>query len=60
MNKKLYRGNGYIGGVCEGLGEWSGVSPTIWRILAVSALILFSFTPVIYALMWAFVEPKND
>ncbi len=32
MNKKLYRGDGYIGGVCEGLGDWSGLPPILWRI----------------------------
>ena len=32
MNDKMYRGNGYIGGVCGGLGEWSGIPSILFRI----------------------------
>ena len=58
MNKRLYRGNGYIGGVCEGLGEWSGIPSILWRILAIF-LASFPVTVVIYILLWIFVEPKK-
>ena len=58
MNKRLYRGNGYIAGVCEGLGEWSGVPPILWRILAI-CLASLPTTIVIYILLWIFVEPKK-
>jgi phage shock protein PspC (stress-responsive transcriptional regulator) len=58
MNKRLYRGNGYIGGVCEGLGDWSGIPSIIWRILAI-ALPAFPATVAIYILLWIFVEPKK-
>lgn len=53
---KLYRRNGYIGGVCEGLGEWSGVPSILWR-------IAFLCTPGsfwAYLLLWVFVEPKTN
>jgi phage shock protein PspC (stress-responsive transcriptional regulator) len=58
MNKRLYRGNGYIAGVCEGLGEWSGIPSILWRILAIF-LASFPVTVVIYILLWIFVEPKK-
>ena len=32
MSKKLYRGDGYIGGVCQGLGDWSGIPSILWRV----------------------------
>jgi phage shock protein PspC (stress-responsive transcriptional regulator) len=53
--KKLYRRNGYIGGVCAGLGEWSGIPSILWR-------ILFLFTAGsfwAYLLLWVFVEQKD-
>ena len=59
MNKRVYRGNGYIAGVCEGLGEWSGVPPILWRILAI-CLASLPTTIVIYILLWIFVEPKKQ
>ena len=58
MNKRLYRGNGYIGGVCEGLGEWSGIPSILLRILAIF-LASFPTTVLIYVLLWIFVEPKK-
>jgi len=53
-NEKLYRSNGYIGGVCEGLGEWSGVPSILWR-------IAFILTPSFwaYVLLWVFVKQKK-
>jgi len=53
--KKLYRQGGYIGGVCEGLGEWSGIPSILWR-------ILFLFTPGsfwAYLLIWIFTKEKE-
>jgi phage shock protein PspC (stress-responsive transcriptional regulator) len=46
MNKKLYRGNGYIGGVCQGLGEWAGIPSILWRVL---------FLFVIPAAFWVYI-----
>lgn len=57
--KQLYLGNGYLGGVCEGLGEWSGIPPILWRIL-VLAMAHVPATIVIYVLIWIFVERKNN
>ena len=58
MNKRLYRGKGYIGGVCEGLGEWSGIPSILWRILAIF-LTPFPTTVMIYILLWIFVKSKK-
>ena len=32
MNNNLFRCGGYIAGVCEGLGIWSGIPSILWRI----------------------------
>lgn len=55
MNKKLYRGDGYIGGVCEGLGDWSGLPPILWRI---AFLFVFPYAFWIYIILWIFLS-KN-
>lgn len=51
--QKLYRfpKKGYIGGVCYGLGEHTGVDPIIWRILSV----IGGFW-VVYLILWALVK----
>jgi|TARA_B100001094_G_C17675707_1_gene550945 phage shock protein PspC (stress-responsive transcriptional regulator) len=46
INKKLYRGKGYIGGVCQGLGEWVGIPSILWRVL---------FLFIIPAAFWVYV-----
>jgi phage shock protein PspC (stress-responsive transcriptional regulator) len=57
MNKKLYLGNGYIGGVCEGLGEWSGIPSILWRI---AFLFIFPYALGIYLALCFFVKRKNN
>ena len=53
MNKKLYRGNGYIGGVCQGLGEWSGIPSILWR---VAFLFVIPAAFCIYLTLWIFIK----
>ncbi len=57
MNKKMYLGNGYIGGVCEGLGDWSGIPSILWRI---GFLFVFPYALGIYLALWVFVKRKNN
>ena len=45
--KKLKRGNGKIGGVCEGLGDYFETDPVLFRFL----FILTFFTPLIPAIL---------
>jgi len=53
MNKKLYLGHGYIGGVCQGLGEWSQTPPILWRI---GFLFVFPYAFWIYIILWIFLD----
>ena len=55
MNKKLYRGNGYIGGVCQGLGEWSGIPGILWRI---AFLFFIPAAMWIYFILWIVLSKK--
>ena len=52
MNK-LYRKpqRGYIGGVCEGLGEHTSTDPILWRLLA-----FFGGFGILYIILWIFLK----
>jgi phage shock protein PspC (stress-responsive transcriptional regulator) len=52
--KKFYRGFGYIGGVCEGLGKYFNVDPIWVRLLFCAGLCYGSLW--IYILFWVFTE----
>jgi phage shock protein C len=51
--EKLFRfpNKGYIGGVCHGLGEHTGIDPILWRILA----FFGGFLPA-YIVLWIFLK----
>lgn len=54
--RKFFRNSkdGYIGGVCEGLGEYTGIDPIFWR-------FAFVFIPGLgapYLLLWFFTPNK--
>jgi len=57
---RLYRsGNDrWIGGVCGGLGELSGIPSWSWRILFVLTAFLHGLGVIMYVLLWIFV-PKQ-
>lgn len=54
--QKLYRfpKKGYIGGVCHGLGEHTGIDPILWRILT-----FFGGFWVPYLILWVLIK-KGD
>jgi len=56
MKKTLERDldNGYIGGVCSGLANYTSLYATEWRLL-----FLFGFGPVIYILLWLMLKDKK-
>jgi phage shock protein PspC (stress-responsive transcriptional regulator) len=55
MNEKLYRRNGYVGGVCQGLGEWSGIPSILWR---VGFLFFIPAAFWVYVVLWMVLK-KN-
>ncbi|MFM8321242.1 MAG: PspC domain-containing protein [Chloroflexota bacterium] len=60
--KKLYRSRSdrFIGGVCGGLGEYTGVDPTIVRLLFVLGTVLTAVgLGVVAYLVLLVVVPEN-
>lgn len=55
MENKLYRGDGYIGGVCQGLGEWSGIPSILWR---VAFLCIIPAAFCVYIILWMFLSKE--
>jgi phage shock protein PspC (stress-responsive transcriptional regulator) len=45
---------GYIGGVCHGLGEHTGIDPILWRLLAVFGGFWFA-----YFILWIFLKKEE-
>lgn len=57
MQKRLVRKEGKILGVCEGLGDYLEVDPTVIRIAFVVAVLGFG-TGVLAYLIMALIMPK--
>ena len=58
-NSRLYRRDGVVAGICEGLGERFGIS-AIWLRLSLIVMSLFGGTGVVlYLVYWAIV-PRQD
>ena len=50
----------WIGGVCGGLGEITGIPSWSWRILFVLAALLHGIGVIMYILLWIFVPLQTD
>jgi phage shock protein C len=48
----------WIGGVCGGLGQVSGVDAWVWRLVFALFTFTFGFGAVIYLLLWIFVPEE--
>jgi len=55
--EKLQRGEGMIFGVCSGLGKYTEIDPTIFRLLFVFAALFGGGGLLVYLIM-ALVMPK--
>lgn len=53
------RGDRWLGGVCGGLGQASGMEAWIWRLIFVLFTLSFGFGLVIYILLWIFVPDEE-
>ena len=50
----------WIGGVCGGLGETTGIPSWSWRILFVLTALLHGIGVVMYILLWIFVPLQTN
>jgi len=55
--KTIYRRNGYIGGVCQGLGDWSYIHPILWRI---AFLFIIPAAFWVYIILWMYLSEKKE
>ena len=56
MEKRLYRRGGYIGGVCQGLADWSGIPSILWR---VAFIFVIPFALWVYIVLWIFLSKES-
>lgn len=60
VNKfRLSRTDVWIGGVCGGLAELTGIEAWIWRIVFLGSVCFFGSGILFYILLWMFV-PRAD
>ena len=50
----------WIGGVCGGLGEMTGIPSWSWRILFVLTALLHGIGVIMYILLWIFVPLQTN
>lgn len=48
-----------LGGVCGGLGKYTGVPSWVWRVLFCLTLLGFGFGLLLYILLWLFVPAES-
>ena len=53
---ELTRQGGYVGGVCQGIGEWSNLPSILWRLIFI---FIMPYAFWVYILLWAFVPKKK-
>lgn len=58
MNNRLVRKEGKFLGVCEGLGDYLDIDPTIIRIIFIVALVLYG-SGLLFYLILALIMPKE-
>ena len=60
--RKLYRypKQGWIGGVCFGLGEYLAVDPTVVRLIFVLLFFAGMSGILIYLIMWLLIPPSPE
>jgi phage shock protein C len=60
MKNRLYRNtfDGWVGGVCEGLGEYFHIDPTVVRLIAVFGALAGASTVLAYIVLWIVVPEK--
>ncbi len=57
MENRLKRNpkEGYLGGICHGLGIHTNLDPILWR-----ALFFLCLGPIVYIIMWAIIKKECD
>ena len=60
LNKfRRSRNDQWLGGICGGLGNFTGLESWVWRLLFVLFTFYFGFGLLVYVLAWIFVPEEN-
>ena len=60
LNKfRRSRNDQWLGGICGGLGNFTGLESWVWRLLFVLFTFYFGFGLLVYVLAWLFVPEEN-
>lgn len=59
-NKRLYRKDGVIAGVCEGLGDYFGIDPVLIRLLWVFVILFSAGLGILAYVLAAIIIPKKE
>ncbi len=62
MERRLYRSrtNRFLAGVCGGMANYFNIDPTIVRVLAIIALLVFNFMAVLAYLIFIIIIPLEN
>jgi phage shock protein C len=62
MERRLYRSrtNRFLAGVCGGMANYFNIDPTIVRVLAIIALLVFNIMAVIAYLIFIIIIPLEN
>lgn len=62
VQKRLYKNRHYakLGGVCQGIGEYFDIDPTIVRVLWVIASLFYGTGLLLYLVMWIILPEKDE
>jgi phage shock protein C len=50
----------WLGGVCGGLADWTGIDGWIWRLVFVVSVLCAGTGVAVYLLLWLFVPLRRD
>jgi phage shock protein PspC (stress-responsive transcriptional regulator) len=55
--RRLYRDpdRRYLGGVCAGLANWTGITPLVIRLVFIAAVFFWGFALLVYLVLWLLV-----
>lgn len=57
MKNKLYRTNGYLGGVCQGIADYTDTSAMAWRLIFIFSAVPCGFWA--YLALWILLKEHN-
>ena len=57
--RKFHRGYGYIGGVCDGLGDYFNIDPILIRSIFAVGFYISPMVLMLYIFIWMFTDEED-